>query len=28
MKLLLDQNRSWRLVEALQDLFPDTTHGR
>ena len=28
MKLPLDQNLSWRLVEQLQDLFPDSTHVR
>ena len=28
MKLLLDQNLSPRLTEALQDLFPASTHVR
>ena len=28
MKLLLDQNLSWRLARALQDLFPDSVHVR
>lgn len=28
MKLLLDQNLSWRLVGALQDLFPGSAHVR
>lgn len=26
MKLLLDQNLSWRLVEQLRDTYPDTEH--
>lgn len=26
MKLLFDQNLSSRLVQALQDLYPDSTH--
>ena len=26
MRLLLDQNLSYRLVGALSDLFPDSTH--
>lgn len=28
MKLLLDQNLSFRLVEPLQDTYPDTTQVR
>lgn len=28
MKLLLDQNLSYRLVEPLQDTYPDTTQVR
>ena len=28
MKLLLDQNLSWRLVSELQDLFPGFRHVR
>ncbi len=28
MKLLLDQNLSWRLVGELQDLFPGSAHVR
>lgn len=28
MKLLFDQNLSYRLVEALGDLFPGSTHVR
>lgn len=28
MKLLLDQNLSFRLVEPLQDAYPDTTQVR
>lgn len=28
MKLLLDQNLSWRLVSALEDLFPGSKHVR
>lgn len=28
MKLLLDQNLSYRLVEPLQDAYPDTTQVR
>jgi predicted nuclease of predicted toxin-antitoxin system len=28
MKLLLDQNLSWRLVGELQDLFPESSHVR
>lgn len=28
MKLLLDQNLSWRLVSGLQDLFPGIRHVR
>ena len=28
MKLLLDQNLSWRLAEHLQDLFPGSIHVR
>ena len=28
MKLLFDQNLSYRLVAALQDLFPDSAHVR
>ena len=28
MKLLLDQNLSWRLVRGLQDLFPGSAHVR
>jgi predicted nuclease of predicted toxin-antitoxin system len=26
MKLLLDQNLSWKLVEPLEQLFPGTVH--
>jgi predicted nuclease of predicted toxin-antitoxin system len=26
MKLLLDQNLSWKLVAALEGIFPDTVH--
>ena len=26
MKLLLDQNLSWKLVAELENLFPDTIH--
>ena len=28
MKLLLDQNLSWRLVQQLQTVFPGTVHLR
>lgn len=28
MKLLLDQNLSWRLARNLQDLFPGSVHVR
>ena len=28
MKLLLDQNLSWRLVSELQELFPGSRHVR
>lgn len=28
MKLLLDQNLSWRLVQALQGAFPGSAHVR
>ncbi len=28
MKLLLDQNLSWRLVRDLQDSFPGSRHAR
>ena len=28
MKLLLDQNLSWRLVKALQGSFPESAHVR
>lgn len=28
MKLLLDQNLSWRVVHAVRDLFPDSRHVR
>jgi predicted nuclease of predicted toxin-antitoxin system len=28
MRLLLDQNLSWRLVEAWADVFPGSTHVR
>ncbi|MCK6526013.1 DUF5615 family PIN-like protein [Myxococcota bacterium] len=28
MKLLLDQNLSWRVADAVQDLFPGTRHLR
>jgi predicted nuclease of predicted toxin-antitoxin system len=28
MRLLLDQNLSWRLAEQLQDLFPGSAHVR
>ena len=28
MKLLLDQNLSWRLADRLQDLFPGSAHVR
>ncbi len=28
MKLLLDQNLSWRLAEELEDLFPGSAHVR
>jgi predicted nuclease of predicted toxin-antitoxin system len=28
MKLLLDQNLSWKLVGALEDLFPGSRHVR
>ena len=28
MKLLLDQNLSWRLARAFQDFFPDSVHVR
>ncbi len=28
MRLLFDQNLSWRLVDALRDLYPDSTHVR
>ena len=28
MKLLFDQNLSFRLVDMLQDLFPESTHVR
>ena len=26
MKLLLDQNLSWKLVDQLQESYPGTTH--
>ncbi|MFN2454036.1 MAG: DUF5615 family PIN-like protein [Pyrinomonadaceae bacterium] len=28
MKLLFDQNLSWRLPEKLADLYPDSQHVR
>jgi predicted nuclease of predicted toxin-antitoxin system len=28
LKLLLDQNTSYRLVDALSDIFPDSEHVR
>lgn len=28
MKLLFDQNLSWRLVAELRDLFPESLHVR
>lgn len=28
MKLLLDQNLSWKLVKRMEDLFPDCSHVR